>query len=104
MPILSPTSLQRPSRGLALALAVLVFGLGLLSTAPGAHEHLHHDAAHPDHVCAIELFAQGVASAVAPLALTVTWAVWAALALRPTARRIASPAHRLPPGRAPPTV
>lgn len=40
-------------------LAALVFGLGILTAATSAHAGLHEDSDHPDHECAITLFAQG---------------------------------------------
>ncbi|MBE2213831.1 MAG: hypothetical protein IAE82_08165 [Opitutaceae bacterium] len=43
--------------GLLTALGVLA--IGLAARSPETHEHVHGDAAHPEHVCAITLAATG---------------------------------------------
>jgi|SRR5690606_13182711 len=55
-----PTPWRRP---LAAGLAVLVFGLSLLASAPGWHQELHPDAHEAEHSCAITLFADGLTPA-----------------------------------------
>ncbi len=50
---------RKAKRGLA-ALSVAVFLLlQAMVTFPGLHELLHHDAAEPDHQCAVTLFVHG---------------------------------------------
>ena len=39
----------------------------VLSAAPALHEHLHSDAGHPQHECAIAIVESGVATADEPL-------------------------------------
>ena len=57
------------TRRAAVALAALsAFLLALvLSAAPVLHEHLHSDAGHPQHECAITIVEAGVANADEPL-------------------------------------
>jgi len=50
---------------LLAALGVLAIGLGAAS--PEVHEHVHHDADHPEHVCAITLATIGFCDTAAPL-------------------------------------
>jgi uncharacterized BrkB/YihY/UPF0761 family membrane protein len=91
-------------RLLATTLAVLVFGLGLLAVAPTAHEHLHSDAEHAEHTCAIVLFAQGITTAAVFLLLVALLLRQAeALLAAPIALRAATP-RRLPPACGPPSV
>ena len=65
------------NRRAAIALAALssfLFAF-VLSAAPALHEHLHSDAAHPQHECAITIVETGLESGDAPLALAVPQAV-----------------------------
>ena len=48
----------------ALSAFLLAF---VLSAAPALHEHLHSDAAHPQHECAITIAESGIESGDAPL-------------------------------------
>ena len=57
------------NRRAAIALAALssfLFAF-VLSAAPALHEHLHSDAAHPQHECAITIVESGVESGAEPL-------------------------------------
>ena len=57
------------NRRAAVALAALsafLFAF-VLSAAPALHEHLHSDAAHPQHECAITIVESGVESGDEPL-------------------------------------
>ena len=59
------------NRRAAIALAALssfLFAF-VLSAAPALHEHLHSDAAHPQHECAITIVESGVETNDAPLAV-----------------------------------
>ena len=40
----------------------LVLLLTVLAASPAAHEHVHADAAHADHACAVVLYEQGLTS------------------------------------------
>lgn len=102
-----PASVHRQplsSRLLAATLALVVFGLSLLAVAPTAHVHLHDDAGHTEHTCAIVLFAHGVTAAttflliVAPL-LRLTDPLWVA-----RADWVGATARLLPPACGPPAV
>src|SRR5690606_16441429 len=91
-------------RHLAAALAVLVFGIALLSTAPGLHEQLHADANDSEHSCAITLFAAGLTSAAVGIVLAVVAGVVSASRRTCTTEPAASPAALLPPVRGPPAT
>lgn len=57
------------NRRVAVALAALssfLFAF-VLSAAPALHEHLHSDAGHPQHECAITIVATGIEAGDAPL-------------------------------------
>ena len=89
---------------LAGLLAVTIFAMGLMATAPNLHEELHHDAHHPEHSCAIDQFAQGVTPftpvdfGLTPSFLSDQFeASFASIDL-------VAVAFRQPPGRAPPFV
>ena len=65
------------NRRAAVALAALssfLFAF-LLSAAPALHEHLHSDAGHPQHECALTIVETGIESDDAPLAVAVPRAV-----------------------------
>lgn len=95
-------SQQPRRRWLAGLLAVLVFGLGLLTVAPDLHVALHDDANSTQHQCAVDLFAGGVT----PMLAIVLFAPVALLALgsiAPVTRvALSAPTWSLPPGRGPP--
>ena len=56
---------RRTTVGLAaLSAFLLAF---VLSAAPAMHGHLHSDAAHPQHECAITIVESGIESGDAPL-------------------------------------
>ena len=63
-------------RFLAAGLAALVLALGMLSVAPAAHKHLHDDADHEDHECAIVFLAHGVTLSSAITAPPATESAW----------------------------
>jgi hypothetical protein len=59
------------NRRAAVALAALssfLFAF-VLSAAPALHEHLHSDAAHPQHECAITIVESGIETGGASLSL-----------------------------------
>ena len=65
------------NRRAAIALAVLssfLFAF-VLSAAPALHEHLHSDAEHPQHECAITIVETGIETGDAPLAVAAPQAV-----------------------------
>jgi predicted Kef-type K+ transport protein len=86
-----------------LAMATVLM-LAVLVVSPATHEHLHCDAHQPEHVCAITLFAQGLTTVVATVALAVV--VWRLLRAAEAERKIfvQAPAFVHLPGRAPPAV
>ena len=62
---LGPMTKRRAAVALAaLSAFLLAF---VLSAAPALHEHLHSDAAHSQHECAISIVESGVQTANAPL-------------------------------------
>ena len=65
------------NRRAAIALAALgAFLLAfVLSAAPALHEHLHSDAAHPQHECAITIVETGIETGDAPLTIAAPQAV-----------------------------
>jgi hypothetical protein len=65
------------NRRAAIALAALsAFLLAfVLSAAPALHEHLHSDAEHPQHECAITIVESGIETGDAPLAVAAAKAV-----------------------------
>jgi ABC-type Co2+ transport system permease subunit len=93
----------RLSRACALLLTGTVLMLAVLAASPAIHHWLHADADHADHECAITLYAQGVTTAVAGVALAVV--VWRLLGESGSARIalfLSAPRFLHLPGRAPP--
>ena len=93
----------RLSRACALALIWLVLLLAVMAASPAAHHWLHADAGHEDHECAITLYAQGITTTAAILALAVV--TWRLLGLSLDVRDelfLAIPRYLHVPGRAPP--
>lgn len=114
------------ARALAALLALLVFGLHLLASAPGVHAWLHraapahcataqdhgndhgaHDsvpaAAPHDPACAISLLAQGLTTPAADIAIIASSILWDARPLAPPDETpAAKPARLHPPPQAPP--
>jgi hypothetical protein len=90
---------------LAVSLAILLIGLGLLAASGPLHRSLHHDKPVGSSLCAVCLLAQGHVDAadIAPLfvfaALIFLCGVLAANAVLPSRFDFL-----LPPGRAPPRV
>ena len=71
------TDSGRMNRRAAIALAALssfLFAF-VLSAAPALHEHLHSDAAHPQHECVITIVETGIESGDAPPAVAAPQAV-----------------------------
>ena len=89
-------------RHFAAALAVLVFGIALLSTAPGLHEQLHADAHDSEHVCAVTLFADGLTPVISAVLLAVVLRVACTLAQPRAGKPVPKLAALLPPVRGPP--
>ena len=91
-------------RSVAWLLAALVLALVVLTVCPAAHEWLHGDADQADHSCAITLFAQGVTTAMATLAVAPV--IWLLLLVAVVRRSvfIQEPEFVHLPGRAPPTA
>ena len=56
------------------ALSSLLFAL-VLTALPAIHEHLHSDAAHPQHECAMTIVESGIDTGDAPLAVAAPHAV-----------------------------
>ena len=106
---------------MAMGLAVMVLGLGLMSVNPELHDWAHQEhtlesdghcgdhntppASDANHSCAIVAYAGGITlgvDTVAPVALSAIETF--ELTLTPSTLLPASPAHLLPPGRGPPLV
>ena len=65
------------NRRAAIALSVLsafLFAV-VVGAAPALHEHLHSDAAHPQHECAITLVESAIETGDAPLSVAAPLAV-----------------------------
>jgi hypothetical protein len=92
------------SRILAAGLAALVWTLSLLAYAPTAHEHLHDDAHHEDHHCAIVLLAQGVDVAASAVRVPVPEFRLTTLPVAAPAEVVLPEARLLPPACGPPAV
>ena len=92
-------------RTLAAALAGMVLLLTVLAVSPAAHERLHAHTGDADHACAVTLFAQGITSPIAYVAVPQPLER-AELAVRPlpTAVWLVSPRYLLKPLRGPPFV
>ncbi|MBL9215786.1 MAG: hypothetical protein JNG83_09960 [Opitutaceae bacterium] len=95
----APTRFQR---WLAAWCVLTVLALGVFGASPQLHEHLHADAGHPDHGCAVTWFSAGIENA-GSVDLLVSPAQFPArtepaLPVRPADEVL----HRLPPGRGPP--
>lgn len=92
-------ALRRSAVWLAVVLTLM---LVVLAASPAAHEWLHGDADQADHVCAITLFAHGLAPLV--VAVAVVAAVWRFLRVLASRRDIfvQAPEFAHLPGRAPP--
>jgi hypothetical protein len=99
---------QRPTPGtrcLGGFLAVIVLFLGAMTASPVAHGDLHHDSGHPEHQCAITMFAQGVEAA--QCAVEIAWnaaLVDTGALIAPEFPAISEPAHLRPPASGPPVV
>ncbi len=88
--------------GLLSAVGVLLIGLGAHS--PESHEHVHPDAAHPEHVCAITLAAAGYCDTAAPAPEVDPTSPAPALFLEtPESFAWTAPEYWLIPAQAPPT-
>lgn len=85
-------------------MAAVVVVLGLLAAAPADNQWLHADAHDAEHVCAIELFAQGVTGAPLPFLGGVALIVIAAASAVAPARPRPVAARLLPPACGPPTA
>lgn len=89
---------------LALVLLALLAGVQAMVISERLHEHVHADAQHADHQCAVTLFSSGTvdtaASAVTVPAPEAALVVFLSL---PQPVLVAAE-HRLPPGRAPPVL
>ena len=117
-----PKRLVWPLQWLAMALPLLVIGLGLIAVRPDWHAalhvedadagHAHHGHAHEGHShhgtgnefgCAIELFASGMVESVSASAVAGQPADAFSLTLVVSAELLLIASERLePPGRAPP--
>lgn len=101
---LAHTTLFRFVRHFTAVVSVaLVLVLNILASSPEAHEHLHPDADHADHECAVVLFAHGIAPAldvpVVPAPVFIELGVPPAKA---TDLFLTSPRNLWPPERGPP--
>lgn len=112
-----PKRLARPLQWLALALPLLVIGLGLVAARPDWHALLHvqnadaghahhghsHDEADNELGCAIELFASGLVELVSARAVVERPAdVFSLTLASPSGFLLIASARLEPPGRAPP--
>lgn len=112
-----PKRLAWPLQWLALALPLLVIGLGLVAVRPDWHAMLHvqnadvghahhghsHDDADNELGCAIELFAAGLVEIVsASAAVEQPAAVFSLTLASPSGFLLIASARLEPPGRAPP--
>lgn len=124
-----PSPPSAPPRALAVILALLVFGLHLLASAPAAHAWLHQAAAHTDICaaaddhgapasddrgettahhdagCAVSVFAQGCTTEPAAPDIAAPQ-IFSAPAIPPAITRhlAAAPARLHPPAHAPPSI
>ena len=90
-------------RGCAVLLVALVLLLCVLAACPAAHEWFHHDAGHEDHECAVTLFAHGVTTALAVVAVAVVaWRLIGRVDAPKREFQLPASTRLLPPGRAPP--
>jgi hypothetical protein len=85
-----------------LCIATLLL-LSVLAASPALHHHIHHDADHADHHCAVTMLASGqvLLAAAAPLIVRPMIFSWEKAA-EPDFVFIATD-HPLLPGRAPPS-
>lgn len=98
-----PPSLFR--RLIAAGLGALVLVVGALSVSPDAHKHLHADADHADHECAIVFLAHGVTLTTAISAAPAREIAWREdFPAAPAAPFVASVRHLLPLKCGPPSL
>lgn len=91
------------ARWLAGILAALVLTLAALAASPTAHGELHRDSGHPDHDCAVTLFAHGAEPAPVAVFEIEQHSGRTLLASRaPEFFRLSEPAHLRPPAAGPP--
>lgn len=84
-------------RIIAAGLGALVLVVAMLSAAPALHKHLHDDADHADHECAIVYLAHGVTLATTIAAAPAPEIVWLEnFPATPESLFITSPKHLLP--------
>ncbi len=91
-------------------LAVTVFALGLLGSAPAAHDWLHsddtdHAVAHDDAGCAVTLFAHGATTPLElPRVIAPRPAFISSLATKPLLLLLSAANHLTPPVCGPPYI
>ena len=71
----SPVGISRTRAAVVLAALSSFLCAFVLTAAPALHEHIHFDAAHPQHECAITVVETGVESHDAPLTIAAPQAV-----------------------------
>jgi hypothetical protein len=90
-------------RCLAAGAAALVLLLTFLSASPEAHEHLHEDADHAEHSCAVVLFAHGLTFVLEVISARAPATAWNAFVALPDRELFLTAApHLHPPERGPP--
>lgn len=90
-------------RFVAAGCALLLLTITCLAASPDAHRHLHDDADHADHECAIVLFAQGFALALGALLVSAPRLIGhASTLLARTELRLIAPRYLHQPERGPP--
>jgi hypothetical protein len=86
-------------------LAAIVLFLATMTASPVAHGEIHHDSGHPEHQCAITLFAHGVETAQCAVEVACIAALpETGVPLAPEFPAILEPAHLRPPASGPPVV
>jgi hypothetical protein len=96
---------DRGTRCLGGFLAALVLFLAAMAVSPAAHGELHQNAGHPEHQCAITMFAQGAEPA--HCAVEIAWSLESAetgAAAAHVFAEVAEPAHLRPPASGPPVA
>ncbi|HUG12861.1 MAG TPA: hypothetical protein VMM36_17725 [Opitutaceae bacterium] len=86
-------------------LAAIVLFLGAMTASPVAHGDLHHDSDHPEHQCAVTMFAQAVEPVQCAVEVSsIPTSVDTGALVAPEVLAISEPAHLRPPASGPPVV
>jgi xanthine/uracil permease len=87
---------------ITVLLVALVLLLNVLAACPALHELIHHDAAAPEHECAVTLFAHGQMDAASVVVAAVAPVIFVETTPQIVFSVSASTVENLPAGRAPP--